>query len=369
MEDNKWFERFSINYFIHEFSDRLDCSSPLGLIDGRIHDWQLSASSNYNKDPNCNVKYARIHMWPGRGWCPDPNKTEQYMQIDLGFETAINGIITQGRADGKSWIKNYYLLFSGDANDWVYYNSKQKILGNKDSHSLQYFLLSNIIISRFVRIEVISWHNSPGLRLELLGCRKCDSLINYPPRSVYKASSARNWPQDAYCSPDNAFIDGSIGWCSKWNNQHQWISIDLGPPALIVGVITRGSGAPYRRHWVTSYSISYSNDSLRWTFYKEDSNLTKVKKFDANMDKETKRWHFFDTPIIARFIRFNPMTWKSRISMRIGVMGCLSQGLCPNGFFRVNNNSECGKYCLNLWKIIGFYKLPEVSNELIFQNN
>lgn len=308
-------------------------------------------------------------MWPGRGWCPDPNKTEQYMQIDLGFETAINGIITQGRADGKSWIKNYYLLFSGDANDWVYYNSKQKILGNKDSHSLQYFLLSNIIISRFVRIEVISWHNSPGLRLELLGCRKCDSLINYPPRSVYKASSARNWPQDAYCSPDNAFIDGSIGWCSKWNNQHQWISIDLGPPALIVGVITRGSGAPYRRHWVTSYSISYSNDSLRWTFYKEDSNLTKVKKFDANMDKETKRWHFFDTPIIARFIRFNPMTWKSRISMRIGVMGCLSQGLCPNGFFRVNNNSECGKYCLNLWKIIGFYKLPEVSNELIFQNN
>ncbi|CAG2178630.1 unnamed protein product, partial [Oppiella nova] len=184
-----------------------DCCSPLGLMDGRIHDWQLSASSNYDRDPNCNVKYARIHVWPGRGWCADTNRTNDYLQIDLGFETAINGIITQGRADGKSWIKHYHLLFSGDANVWTYYNDKQKLLGNKDSHSLQYHLLTNLVITRFVRIEVIAWHNNPGLRVELLGCRKCDSIINYPPRSLYKASSARNWPQDAYCSPEDAYID------------------------------------------------------------------------------------------------------------------------------------------------------------------
>jgi hypothetical protein len=132
-----------------------------------------------------------------------------------------------------------------------------------------------------------------------------------------------------------------MGWSAKWNNQHQWITVDVGPPTKIFGVITRGNGL--KKHWVSSYSISFSNDSLRWTFYKEDENLTQIKTFDANMDKDTRRWHYFNRPIIARFIRFNPISWKTRISMRIGVIGCLNTGFCPNGFFRVNNNSECGK--------------------------
>jgi len=313
------------------------------MIDGRIYDWQLSASSNYDKDPNCDVKYSRVHSWPGRGWCPLTNKTGEYLQIDLGTETAINGIISQGRADGKSWIKSYHLLFSDNAIDWHYCSFKDTFLGNKDSHSVEYVIFSELVITRFVRIEVVSWHsNNPGLRVELLGCRKCDTIINYPPRSNHMASSSGHWPRDGSCSANDAYIDGSVGWCAKWNNQHQWITVDVGPPTKIVGLVTRGSGVPFRRHWVSSYSISYSNDSLRWTFYKEDQNLTKIKIFDANMDKETRRWHYLNRPIIARFIRFNPVSFRVKISMRVGVIGCLNLGICPNGFVRVNNNSECG---------------------------
>ncbi|XP_054159088.1 neuropilin-2-like [Oppia nitens] len=239
--------------YYDDWSQLKDCNRPLGLIDGRIHDWQLSDSSSNNhhqKDPNCNTRYARIHQWPGRGWCPNPNSTYNYLQIDLGYETAINGLVTQGRADGKSWIRSYRLMFSTDANQWHYYNQKQTVLANRDSHSLQYYLLADLQVTRFVRLEVLTWHsNYPGLRVELLGCRRCDTVINYPPRTVYKASSSRTWPQDAYCAPENAYIDGSVGWCAKWNNQNQWLAVDLGPPTKIVGVVTRGTGAPFRRHW------------------------------------------------------------------------------------------------------------------------
>ncbi|XP_054159090.1 uncharacterized protein LOC128957369 [Oppia nitens] len=59
------------------------------------------------------------------------------------------------------------------------------------------------------------------------------------------------------------------------------------------------------------------------------------------MDKETKRWHYFGQPFVARYVRFNVLTWRTRIAMRVGVIGCLFDGQCPDGFFRVNNYSEC----------------------------
>jgi hypothetical protein len=98
---------------------------------------------------------------------------------------------------------------SNNAIQWDHYSPQNKpILGNKDSHSLQYFLFSELVMTRFIRIELISWHNYPGFRVEMLGCRVCDSLLNYPPRSVHMASSSCNWPRDASCSAENAYIDG-----------------------------------------------------------------------------------------------------------------------------------------------------------------
>lgn len=53
--------------------------------------------------------------------------------------------------------------------------------------------------------------------------------------------------------------------------------MDIGPPTTITGVVTKGRGDTGRKQWVTKYTISYSNDSTTWTFYKDSLNLeTKV---------------------------------------------------------------------------------------------
>lgn len=45
--------------------------------------------------------------------------------------------------------------------------------------------------------------------------------------------------------------------------------MDVGPPTLITGVITKGRADSKKQHWVTRFKISYSNDTNFWYTYKD----------------------------------------------------------------------------------------------------
>jgi len=57
---------------------------------------------------------------------------------------------------------------------------------------------------------------------------------------------------------------------------NQWLQIDVGPPTLITGLVTKGRGDGRQNQWVVRYRLSYSNDSNVWYFY-EDSTHPQVK--------------------------------------------------------------------------------------------
>jgi len=50
----------------------------------------------------------------------------------------------------------------------------------------------------------------------------------------------------------------------------QWLQFDIGPPTLVTGVVTKGRGDGRKKHWVTEYRLSYSNNSRLWHFYKDE---------------------------------------------------------------------------------------------------
>ena len=53
--------------------------------------------------------------------------------------------------------------------------------------------------------------------------------------------------------------------------EHQWLQLDLGPPTLVTGIMTMGRGD--KKNWVTSYSVSFSNDTKLWFYYKDANHL------------------------------------------------------------------------------------------------
>lgn len=322
------------------------CCSPLGLMTGKVQDWQIGVSSSVDsrKDPGCHVRYARIFQPNGRAWCAGKRAAMEWIQVDLGVAATVTGMMTQGRGDGKQWVTSYMLAYSLDAFHWKYcsdvYSSRKVFKGNSDSHSIQTAYLDQNVTARFLRLYVLEWHQHPSMRIEILGCQECNSIISVPPQAQLTASCSRPWSKQGTCTPEDAHIYSHGGWCAKKSDGRQWLQIDLGPPTTITGIVTKGRGDSRKKQWVTSFSLSYSNFTDRWYFYKDDNGLN-PKEFGGNMDKNTERRHYFNQPFVARYVRVHPITWKGRVSMRLGLIGCPQKGECGPGFFRVHAGSEC----------------------------
>ncbi|ODN04432.1 Lactadherin, partial [Orchesella cincta] len=314
---------------------------------GQIEDWQLSASSVRSSDHNCQVKYARLHQPGSRAWCAHDSGSgdSHWILVDLGVNTEVTGLLVQGRGDEMEWVTSFTVAMSQDAYKWEFvhdfYGKKKTFKGNADSHHIRTIWFDRPMDARFVRLHVLEWFRAPSLRLEVLGCQECSSLITGPGIGYgLTASTFASWAKKNSCQPDDAHVDSHRAWCSRHNNGHQWLQFDVGPPSTVTGVLTRGRGDTGRRHWVTSYTMSYSNDSTLWYYYKESNHLT-PKLFGGNMDKSTERRHYFNNPFVARFVRLHPTTWHNHIAMRAALLGCPSR-LCPPNFFRLNELGPCG---------------------------
>jgi len=51
-----------------------------------------------------------------------------------------------------------------------------------------------------------------------------------------------------------------------------------------------------------------------------------VQEFGGNVDKDLERVHYLNSPFIARYVRFHPLSWHRHISMRAAVIGCQFTG-------------------------------------------
>jgi hypothetical protein len=46
-----------------------------------------------------------------------------------------------------------------------------------------------------------------------------------------------------------------------------------------------------------------------------------VQIFGGNMDIKTERRHYLNLPMVARYVRIHPISWRRRIGLRVGVLG------------------------------------------------
>lgn len=319
---------------------------PLGMITGAILDWQISASSVYPSDwdRSCHEKYGRLYQSKGFGWCARYKTSSEWLQVDLGVLAKVTGVMTQGRGDVTEWVTSFMISYSLDAFNWKYaidlYGNHKIFEGNMDSNSVKHSYFESPIVARFVKFNVLDWHRHPSMRVEIIGCQACRNVISMPPYVVISASSERSFSNGSSCRADDAFLVTKKAWCAKYETAEEWLQFDLGPPTLVTGLVTKGRGDTGKRQWVTRYRVSYSNNSVNWIHYKDASYL-KPKEFIGNVDKHIERYHYLNSPFIARYVRFHPIEWQRLICMRAGLIGCPYRGKCLLGFMRLNDFTPC----------------------------
>lgn len=71
---------------------------------------------------------------------------------------------------------------------------------------------------------------------------------------------------------------GRVGaWCTRVNNGHQWLQVNLGKVTKVTGCATQGRYDA--NQWVTRYRISYSKDCRRFYPYKRQVNFILTSPF------------------------------------------------------------------------------------------
>ncbi|XP_054999426.1 lactadherin [Sorex araneus] len=158
------------------------CSDPLGMKDNTIPDKQITASSVFRTWGLSAFSwfpfYGRLdRQGKFNAWTAQSNSASEWLQIDLGTQKQVTGIITQGARDfgHVQYVAAYKIAHSDNGQNWTEYHeqgsTESKIFpGNLDNESHKKNVFETPFLARFVRILPVAWHNRITLRVELLGC-------------------------------------------------------------------------------------------------------------------------------------------------------------------------------------------------------
>lgn len=105
------------------------CATPLGLENSQIPDSAIVASSKYNQ--NYGPERARLRkVTQGSligGWSPKSSNQGEWIQFDLGKNTKVTRIATQGRDNANWWTTSYSLSYRVDGGSYQPYGQVGRI--------------------------------------------------------------------------------------------------------------------------------------------------------------------------------------------------------------------------------------------------
>ncbi|KAG8450355.1 hypothetical protein GDO86_002850 [Hymenochirus boettgeri] len=117
-------------------------------------------------------------------------------------------------------------------------------------------------------------------------------------------------------------------WAASFNDENQWLQIDLNKLKKITGIITTGSTMDKFNYYVSAYKMAYSEDGTKWTMYREPY-VDYDKVFQGNSDYNQEVRNNFIPPIVARFVKIYPLQWNQKIAMKVELLGCQFNAAYP----------------------------------------
>lgn len=133
------------------------------------------------------------------------------------------------------------------------------------------------------------------------------------------AIHARDYHRSDSCLPDRARPNSgdNRAWCAKEAKpltdgaKPSWIEVDLGVASMVAGLELLGRTKADQ--WVTLFKVRVSLNDEDWTYVNADN-----PRFRGNFDASTPlRLAFPGGPVEARYIRVEPLSWKSWPSLRL----------------------------------------------------
>uniref|UniRef100_UPI0037E72EBC discoidin, CUB and LCCL domain-containing protein 1 isoform X2 n=1 Tax=Semicossyphus pulcher TaxID=241346 RepID=UPI0037E72EBC len=152
----------------------------------------------------------------------------------------------------------------------------------------------------------------------LLFSQECNNILSV---SGLNASSFRDKTSQEHTTFWSSRNMGSshefLPWAADSNDADPWVELELSERSTITGVITTGSN----KYYIEAFILLFSKDRKNWKLYK--GALSKEKKvFQAYTDGHLRVLNSLFPPVVARFVRLQPLRWHGRASSQVQVLGC-----------------------------------------------
>ncbi|XP_074890423.1 coagulation factor V isoform X3 [Buteo buteo] len=311
-----------------------ECRIPMGLASGVILDSQIDASHYIDYwEP----KLARLNnSGTYNAWSTTMEKEHPWIQVDFQRQVLLTGIQTQGAKQflKSLYIQKFFIIYSKDKRKWSTFKGDsspaQKIFeGNSDAYGVKENIIDPPIIARYIRVYPTEAYNRPTLRMELLGCELdgCSLPLGMENGEIKNTQITASSVKTSWFNtwdPSLARLNqkGKINaWRAKLNNNQQWLQIDLLTIKKITAIATQGVKSVSAENFMKTYVILYSDQGLEWKSYTDGSSSV-AKVFLGNENSNGHVKHFFNPPILSRFIRIVPRTWYHGIALRAELYGC-----------------------------------------------
>ena len=106
---------------------KIICALPLGIEGGQIPDSAIVASSQYNQyygPERARLREVTQGSFIG-GWSPKSSNQGEWIQFDLGKNTKVTRMATQGRDNANWWTTSYSLSYRVDGGSYETYSNGQ----------------------------------------------------------------------------------------------------------------------------------------------------------------------------------------------------------------------------------------------------
>ncbi|XP_078685479.1 uncharacterized protein LOC144918499 [Branchiostoma floridae x Branchiostoma belcheri] len=139
------------------------------------------------------------------------------------------------------------------------------------------------------------------------------------------SSSGQFVPSEARLNSDKAWRPDRDSMARSGVQASEWLQIDLLERMSITGIQTQGQMYFRLSYYVTSYKLLYSDNGtdFSWKTFQENGS---DKEFEGNSDADGVKTNYIDPPIVTRFIRLMPDTWRRGIAFRLELLGCQLEG-------------------------------------------
>uniref|UniRef100_A0AAQ5XLJ8 Neuropilin n=1 Tax=Amphiprion ocellaris TaxID=80972 RepID=A0AAQ5XLJ8_AMPOC len=110
-------------------------------------------------------------------------------------------------------------------------------------------------------------------------------------------------------------------WTPSEDSNKEYIQVDLHFLKVLTGIATQGavSKETQKSYYVTTFKLEVSTNGEDWMVYRHGKNH---KVFHANTDPAEVVLNRVPQPVLARFVRIRPQTWRNGIALRFELYGC-----------------------------------------------